>query len=329
MPHLGAFSWAVPVEQALRALAVTANAVDGGTPGFRAPTTATVHVSAANRAPVLAPVTVSSFFEGNEISIQIMATDPDGDSIIYSLAPGAPAGSAIDPTTGQFTWAKPTLGIHYVTVIATDNGTPPLAGSERFPLVVSNLRPTISLGSNLPVQPYEVFAQAGSFSDPSGGPFVATVDYGDGTGSQSLALSQDMAFMLAHSYVKSGQYVVNVAVADQFGATGSTRTIVTVEAPAPTGFGPWRDSFVRALYLGNLNRDPAPPDLRFWSRQLSIGSKPGTVALKVWSSPEHRALVANHVLPPVGFNRALADAYKTTRRLLANPHAVRVSTQGP
>ena len=70
-------------------------------------------------------------------------------------------------------------------------------------------------------------ARAGSFTDPGGDTWTASVDYGDGSGNAPLALN-GQTFVLDHAYADDGQYVVTVRVADGE-TTGGTATFdVTV-----------------------------------------------------------------------------------------------------
>lgn len=88
--------------------------------------------------------------------------------------------------------------------------------------------------------------------------------------------------------------------------------------PAPTplvsGYGAGRDAFVTTLYAEDLGRKPESSALTFWSRRLAAGVKPQTVALAIWGSPEHRALVNQHLVTPVTFRRSYADALSAGRR---------------
>jgi hypothetical protein len=79
-----------------------------------------------------------------------MATDSDlpEQLISFNLEPGFPAGAAIDPSSGQFTWTPTTaqIGSYNLTVRATDNGTPPASGTRPLTVVVqSSLRVKIAL----------------------------------------------------------------------------------------------------------------------------------------------------------------------------------------
>jgi hypothetical protein len=78
------------------------------------------------------------------------------------------------------------------------------------------------------------FTQNGTFNDINSlDTFLATVDYGDGTGLQTLALTGN-TFTLSHIFADNGIYSVNVAVTDNHGATGNASQIVTVLNVAPT-----------------------------------------------------------------------------------------------
>lgn len=92
---------------------------------------------APNRAPVIAPIANRTILEGSTLSLTAFAFDLDqpGQSLFYSLDPGAPAGAIIDPLTGQFTWtpaAGHTPVVNPLTIRATDTGFPPGSGTVTF-----------------------------------------------------------------------------------------------------------------------------------------------------------------------------------------------------
>jgi hypothetical protein len=89
-----------------------------------------------NHPPVLAPISDQTVDEGVKLTVQASATDPDpGQTITYSLGPGTPLGASIDPQAGLFAWTPnpySSTGTYSITVIATDNGSPPLSDSQSF-----------------------------------------------------------------------------------------------------------------------------------------------------------------------------------------------------
>ena len=74
-----------------------------------------------NTPPVLETVGSSWVYEGNELIINLRATDPDGDPITYDVA-GLPSGSNFDYSHGVFSWTPnhSQEGQYYVTFTVSD-----------------------------------------------------------------------------------------------------------------------------------------------------------------------------------------------------------------
>jgi hypothetical protein len=111
---------------------------------------AVTSVSLSNRPPVLTPVGDQVVRAGDTLALDIVAVDPDAaDRLTYSLAPGAPAGTALDPLSGLFTYAASSTlgpGTNWVTVVVTDNGAPSQNVSNQFRLITigSNRTPELA-----------------------------------------------------------------------------------------------------------------------------------------------------------------------------------------
>ncbi|MEI9864602.1 MAG: Ig-like domain-containing protein [Limisphaerales bacterium] len=81
----------------------------------------------SNQPPVLAALTNLVITPDGVASYEIRATDPNGDSLTYSLAVGAPAGAEIVSTNGDFSWTPTRANAsttNLFTITVTDNGTP-------------------------------------------------------------------------------------------------------------------------------------------------------------------------------------------------------------
>jgi hypothetical protein len=118
-------------------------------------------------------------------------------------------------------------GSYTVTVTVTDEDG--AAGTASFGVTVNNVAPTVSLGANAVINAGSVFSDSGSFSDPGiADTWTATVNYGDGSGVQALALNADKTFNLSHLYANGGSYTVTVTVTDKDDGTGSATLNVTV-----------------------------------------------------------------------------------------------------
>ena len=96
-----------------------------------------------------------------------------------------------------------------------------------------NVAPTVNGGSDATVDEGSPFSGSGSFSDPGSDTWTATVDYGDGSGPQPLALNPDKTFDLSHIYADNGSYTVTVSVEDDDTGVGSDSLLVTVNSVLP------------------------------------------------------------------------------------------------
>jgi len=100
------------------------------------------------------------------------------------------------------------------------------------PTTQVNASPLITLNENTPINEGSTYTTTGSFIDSDSASWTATVDYGDGDGTQPLALSGS-SFSLNHLYQDEGSYTVTVNVTDNQGATGvATGSVIVNNIPA-------------------------------------------------------------------------------------------------
>lgn len=117
-------------------------APDGGPAPFvfmPAPTPGGPNIFAGgNRAPVISLIGDQTVTAGQTLRFQIEVVDPDeGQTLTYTL-PGAPAGMGVRGD-GEFFWTVPdeqSPGEYSVTVMVTDDGSPPLSASRAFTVTV-------------------------------------------------------------------------------------------------------------------------------------------------------------------------------------------------
>jgi hypothetical protein len=140
----------------------------------------------------------------------------------------------IDLNTGLISW-KPTNGpsTSTVTVVATDTSSQQ-TDSKSFKVNVNNVAPVVSLASAVDVVLGNNWSLSGNWTDPGADTWSADVDYGDGTGKQSLTLDQaSKSFALGHQFAATGTYVVTVSLRDSDGGTSTqTRTVAVLPKPA-------------------------------------------------------------------------------------------------
>lgn len=93
-----------------------------------------------------------------------------------------------------------------------------------------NQAPIINAIPDASILQGDTYAYNSSFSDPDSTSWNATVDYGDGSGTQQLFLD-GTNFSLNHTYTNYGEFTVTVSVTDNQGATGQdTATIAVVRS---------------------------------------------------------------------------------------------------
>ncbi len=75
-----------------------------------------------NSAPAITSSPKAQKMKSNLYQYQVVAEDPDGDPITFSLSPSSPKGLTIDPQTGLIQWkvGRNDAGTHTIEVIAAD-----------------------------------------------------------------------------------------------------------------------------------------------------------------------------------------------------------------
>lgn len=124
-----------------------------------------------NRRPSLDPIADLAADEDTPVGFAATATDPDGDVLTFSLFGAVPAGAAIDPGTGLFTWTPSEAqghGGYLVNVRVTDDGTPPLADETTFLVMTGEVNepPTLTPIDDMTVAPGAEVAFEVSAIDP-------------------------------------------------------------------------------------------------------------------------------------------------------------------
>ena len=103
-----------------------------------------------NTAPVIQPIPNQTNYANQLISVQVMATDAEApqQTLTYTLDPGAPVGTVLDPVTGLFTWTPLSAqapGSYPITVRVTDNGPVAMSSTATFQVtVLANSAPVVT-----------------------------------------------------------------------------------------------------------------------------------------------------------------------------------------
>jgi len=174
--------------------------------------------------PVTWNVTVGAVDPGAPIPTGTVNFD-DGNTILGTATLDANG-------TAYFTTSALTAGSHSITAVYSGDNTFDGSTSDVLAQVV-NAPPVITLGSGVTINAGSTFTRSGSFTG-SGSSYTATVDYGDGSGPQSLTLNSGGTFTLSHLYGNPGSDSVTVTVTDNSGSEGEATLQLTVQDVPPT-----------------------------------------------------------------------------------------------
>jgi hypothetical protein len=178
-----------------------------------------VQATPPNHPPVISPITSRDVIPGTTATFTVTATDPDaGQTLAYSLDPGAPSGASINSTTGVFTWtpsANQAGQSVSITVRVTDNGDPAASTTQSFALNVIN---------KLTVTAFNWI------NPPAAGALQVTLDFNEAL---NPASAQDVSIYHISSDGQNGLPIESAVYTD----TGSVhRVLLTV--PAGTAIAP-------------------------------------------------------------------------------------------
>jgi PKD repeat protein len=196
----------------------------------------TASVTVNNVSPSITTFTAdkTSAKEGETVKFTLVFTDPGADT--WSIEVDYHDGSTLETlsvNSKTFEFSHTFIDDSTGPTIKLSDGDGGSVSSS-CTVNVENVAPTVITNINPPaIDEGSTFASSGSFTDPGADSWTATVDYGDGSGPQSLALNSDKTFTLSHLYANNGEFTVKVKVTDDDGGIGSVEFKVTVNNVAP------------------------------------------------------------------------------------------------
>jgi hypothetical protein len=165
------FSW-TPTYQQSGNFDVLFRVTDSGVPPESDSEQITITIGNVNREPTLAPVGNRTGSTGSPLTIQLSASDLDGDRLRFDVA-DAPTGSSFRDRgdgTAEFSWTPSVAGVYPVTFVVTDDGVPIESDSETIRISVGavNRAPTLDPIGNRSVDEGVLFEIPLTASDPDG-----------------------------------------------------------------------------------------------------------------------------------------------------------------
>jgi YVTN family beta-propeller protein len=246
-----------------------------------------LNASALPTPPVVASVANQKSVAGNAVSLQVQATDVNGDLLAYS-ASGLPAGLAIGNTTGLITGTPTTAGTSNVTITVSDESTAPVttnfAWTVQPPLVLTPLS-GVPLGSG---------TLATFTTQVTGGVNPRyTWSFGDGAADSAYSASPT----ITHTFPGAGRYIVTVTATDDTGRVVSASfhqaiyAPLTARPPAASGSIAYetRTAANPRLWVVNPDNDSVSvfdPITRAKLAETTVGAAPRAIAIapngRVW-----------------------------------------------
>jgi len=204
-------------------IAATATDEDGT---FNANTQA---VTVNNVAPTLVISGAATVNEGSLYTLTLSSSDPGTDTIAsWSINWGDGPAEVLtgNPASATHTYAD---GPNSYTIAATATDEDGTFNANTQAVTVNNVAPIVDAGVDATINEGSTFTSSGSFTDPGADTWTATVNYGDGSGVQTLALT-GKTFALSHVYADNAAtpYTVTVTVTDKDGGIGTDTAAVTV-----------------------------------------------------------------------------------------------------
>ncbi|MBL8200948.1 MAG: DUF1929 domain-containing protein [Chromatiales bacterium] len=173
--------------------------------------------------PVLAPPGNQSGPQGTPVSLQLSATDPNGDDLGYA-ATGLPAGLSINPLTGLIAGTPTTPGSYNVVVAASDGVN---TATANLVWQISQIDPLVL--APLPQPAPVVHGSTVSFSGIVSNGVIPQFRWYFDDGTPETAWSSSPA--IEHVFAQPGVYYVTLTVTDSRGGQQFSTIPVTVHFP--------------------------------------------------------------------------------------------------
>ncbi|HET9252236.1 MAG TPA: PKD domain-containing protein [Candidatus Eisenbacteria bacterium] len=187
-----------------------------------------IWVNEVNTAPVLSPIGDKTVNQGSQMFLQFSASDSDlpgslfPTQLSYSLGADAPEGMYL--SFGGIWWVPTAAGSFPLTVIVTDNGSPPLSDSETITITVLPFdgTPVLNPIGNRTINEGARFTLIVSGTDPGGDQIGFMAGPGRPEGFSETA-SGDRFFWIPSEAQGPGVYPVTIIATD--GALTDSETI--------------------------------------------------------------------------------------------------------
>jgi autotransporter-associated beta strand protein len=186
-----------------------------------------------NTPPSLTQITATPFAsEGQSVHVQGTIADPDGSddfTLVVNWGDGSPVQNISLPAGTQLfhvehiylddkPGAQPSDSFTIEYTLTDSSGSPAFG---QLNTVIGNVAPTVFAGGMVGIASGAAFVSTLTFTDPGSDVWSATVNYGDGSDPQSIAVGEASSLPLSHTFPSNGVYTVTVEVNDDDTGSGT------------------------------------------------------------------------------------------------------------
>jgi hypothetical protein len=192
-----------------------------------------------NHAPIITSTPITSATVNQVYTYNVDATDPDGDTLIYSLTVSH-TGMIINSWTGAISWTPSSAGDYDVTIEVFDNGSPVKSFSQSFTIHVEEA-PPVNQAPNITSTPITsaTVDQAYTYNVDATDPDGDTLTYSLTTDTEPTDMTINSTTGLINWTPASiGYYDVTVRVSDGSLSDTQSFTIHVEEESEPTNQAP-------------------------------------------------------------------------------------------
>jgi subtilisin family serine protease/fibronectin type 3 domain-containing protein len=211
-----------------------------------------------NRPPIFDPIDDKSVIVNSLLTFTVSATDPDGDTLVYS-APIIPVGAGFDPATRTFSWTPGFTQVGtYQIVFQVSDGSVTVSRSVTVTVTKPNGPPVLNAIGPKTVDENHALTFTVSASDPDNDQLTYSVP------SLPIGASFDPAtrtFSWTPTYEQSGVYNVTFEVSDGKLTSAETITITVNDVDRPPVMDPIGNKIVNENALLTFTISATDPDM--------------------------------------------------------------------